>query len=56
MGLTLWEADVQIKITNQRVLDFFNFKVILPRGCVSVEQPLSLWLRCLWWKYVKAPI
>ena len=42
-----------MKITNPRVLDFFGFRVIEPRGKVCVDQPLWLWARCLWWKWTR---
>lgn len=45
-----------MKIANRRVLKFFNFHVIetWPANAkVSIEQPISLWLRCLWWKWTR---
>ena len=38
---------MQIRISNPKILAFFNFRVLDGRRC-SVEQPLSIWLRCLW--------
>lgn len=42
----------EISITNASILDFFNFRVLdRNRGRVRISQPLSVWIRCFWWKF-----
>lgn len=41
---------MQIRISNPKILAFFDFRVVVGKRRLSVEQPLSLWLRCLWWR------
>lgn len=37
-----------ITITNRHLLQLCGFRPI--RANFSVTQPLSFWLRCLWWR------
>ena len=36
-------------ITNPRILALFGFRILDGSRC-KVSQPITLWLRCLWWR------
>jgi hypothetical protein len=42
----LARLDPQVTVTNHRALSFFVF-----HGMGRVSMPLSLWVRCLYWRH-----
>lgn len=44
---------MNIKITNHRVLRFFGYYALRPDLPASVEHGIGMWLRCLWWTWMR---
>lgn len=38
----------QVTLRSPRLLKFFGFNFDGPQACASM--PLSLWVKCLWWR------
>lgn len=43
------KGGVQVVVSNGRVLRWAGFYPLIPGCPMRVEQPLLLWVRCLWW-------